>query len=98
MLVRSTRWSWLNARAMMIAKRRGMTRAIVALAGGLVVMMHRISVDVTAACPFCARSGLTHSNTKACHSIKNVSAAGQLRRDFRAGAFAVIRLIVAVSV
>src|ERR1043165_8046659 len=32
MLVRSTRWSWLKAWAMQIAKRRGMKRAIVALA------------------------------------------------------------------
>jgi hypothetical protein len=31
MLVRSTRWSWLKAWAMQIAKRRGMKRAIVAL-------------------------------------------------------------------
>jgi hypothetical protein len=76
MLVHSTRWSWFNARAMMIAKRRGMTRAIVALARRLVVIMHRIWVDVTAACPFCARSGLTHSNTKACHSIETSTSLG----------------------
>src|SRR5690348_10395416 len=31
MLVRSTRWSWLKAWAMQVAKRRGMKRAIVAL-------------------------------------------------------------------
>ena len=42
---------------MTIAKRRGMTRAIVALARRLVVIMHRIWVDVTAECPFCVRSG-----------------------------------------
>ena len=32
MLVRSTRWSWLKAWAMQIARRRGMKKAIVALA------------------------------------------------------------------
>jgi transposase len=30
MLVRSTRWSWLKAWAMQIARRRGMKKAIVA--------------------------------------------------------------------
>jgi transposase len=47
MLVRSTRWSWLKAWAMQIAKRRGMKRAIVALARRLAVIMHRIWVDGT---------------------------------------------------
>jgi transposase len=45
MLVHSTRWSWLKAWAMKIAKRRGMKRAIVALARRLAVIMHRIWVD-----------------------------------------------------
>ena len=47
MLVRSTRWSWLKAWAMQIARRRGMKRAIVALARRLAVIMHRIWVDGT---------------------------------------------------
>ena len=47
MLVRSTRWSWLKAWAMQIAKRRGLKRAIVALARRLAVIMHRIWVDGT---------------------------------------------------
>jgi transposase len=47
MLMRSTRWSWLKAWAMQIAKRRGMKRAIVALARRLAVIMHRIWVDGT---------------------------------------------------
>jgi transposase len=47
MLVRSSRWSWLKARAMQIAKRRGMKRAIVALARRLAVIMHCIWVDGT---------------------------------------------------
>src|SRR6266480_122231 len=47
MLLRSTRWSWLKAWAMQIAKRRGMKRAIVALARRLAVIMHRIWVDGT---------------------------------------------------
>jgi transposase len=47
MLVRSSRWSWLKAWAMQIAKRRGIKRAIVALARRLAVIMHRIWVDGT---------------------------------------------------
>src|SRR5512144_821155 len=47
LLVRSTRWSWLKAWAMQIAKRRGMKKAIVALARRLAVIMHRIWVDGT---------------------------------------------------
>src|SRR5690349_5382594 len=47
MLVHSTRWSWLKAWAMQIARRRGMKRAIVALARRLAVIMHRIWVDGT---------------------------------------------------
>jgi len=47
MLVRSTRWYWLKAWAMQIAKRRGKKKAIVALARRLAVIMHRIWVDGT---------------------------------------------------
>ena len=47
MLVRSTRWSWLTAWAMQIARRRGMKKAIVALARRLAVILHRIWVDGT---------------------------------------------------
>ena len=47
MLVRTKRWSWLKAWAMQIARRRGMKRAIVALARRLAVIMHRIWVDGT---------------------------------------------------
>ncbi len=47
MLVRSTRWSWLKAWAMKIARRRGMKKAIVALARRLAVIMRRIWVDGT---------------------------------------------------
>ena len=46
-LVHSTRWSWLKAWAMQIARRRGMKRAIVALARRLAVIMHRIWADGT---------------------------------------------------
>jgi hypothetical protein len=46
-LVRSARWSWLKAWAMQIARRRGMKKAIVALARRLAVIMHRIWVDGT---------------------------------------------------
>jgi len=45
MLVRTTKWSWLKAWAMQIAKRRGIKKAIVALARRLAVILHRIWVD-----------------------------------------------------
>jgi len=47
MLFHSTRWSWLKAWAMQIARHRGMKKAIVALARRLAVIMHRIWVDGT---------------------------------------------------
>ena len=47
MLTRSAKWSWLKAWAMQIARRRGMKKAIVALARRLAVIMHRIWVDGT---------------------------------------------------
>src|SRR5947209_8071285 len=47
MLVRSAKWSWLKAWAVQIARRRGMKKAIVALARRLAVIMHRIWVDGT---------------------------------------------------
>jgi len=46
-LVRSTKWSWLKAWAMKIARHRGMKKAIVALARRLAVILHRIWVDGT---------------------------------------------------
>jgi transposase len=45
LLIRSTRWSWLKAWAMQIARRRGTKKAIVALARRLAVVMHRIWID-----------------------------------------------------
>jgi transposase len=47
LLVRSAKWSWLKAWAMNIARRRGLKKAIVALARRLAVIMHRIWVDGT---------------------------------------------------
>ena len=44
---RSTKWSWLKAWAMKIARHRGLKKAIVALARRLAVIMHRIWVDGT---------------------------------------------------
>ena len=46
-MMHSKKWSWLKAWAMQIARRRGMKRAIVALARRLAVVMHRIWVDGT---------------------------------------------------
>jgi len=47
LLMRSTKWSWLKAWAMQIARRRGVRKAIVALARRLAVVMHRIWVEGT---------------------------------------------------
>ena len=47
MLTRTTKWSWLKAWAMKIARHLGMKKAIVALARRLAVIMHRIWVDGT---------------------------------------------------
>src|SRR4029079_3435371 len=46
-MMHSNKWSWLKAWAMQIARRRGMKKAIVALARRLAVIMHRIWVDGT---------------------------------------------------
>ena len=46
MLVRSTKWSWLKAWAMKIARHRGMKKAIVALA-------RRLAVIWILSCPAC---------------------------------------------
>jgi transposase len=50
LLMRSTKWSWLKAWAMQVARRRGMKKAIVALARRLAVIMHRIWTDGTEFC------------------------------------------------
>jgi transposase len=47
LLLRSTKWSWIKAWAMQIARRRGTKKAIVALARRLAIIMHRIWVDGT---------------------------------------------------
>jgi len=47
MLIRTNKWSWLKAWAMQIARRRGIKKAIVALARRLAVILHRIWVDGT---------------------------------------------------
>lgn len=48
MLTRVKKWSWLKAWAMNVARRRGLKKAIVALARRLAVVMHRIWSDGTA--------------------------------------------------
>jgi len=50
MLTRTNKWSWLKAWGMKIAKRRGMKRAIVAVARRMAVIMHRMWVDDTEFC------------------------------------------------
>lgn len=47
LLTRVQKWSWLKAWAMGVAKRRGVKKAIVALARRLAVIMHRMWVDGT---------------------------------------------------
>jgi transposase len=47
LLTRTSKWSWLKAWAMQIARRRGLKKAIVALARRLAVIMHRIWADGT---------------------------------------------------
>jgi transposase len=47
LMTRVTKWSWLKAWAMNVAKRRGMRKAIVALARRLAVIMHRMWLDDT---------------------------------------------------
>lgn len=47
LLTRVTKWSWLKAWAMNVAKRRGQQKAIVALARRLTVIMHCIWSDGT---------------------------------------------------
>ncbi|RWP57393.1 MAG: IS110 family transposase [Mesorhizobium sp.] len=47
LLTRVTKWSWLKAWAMNVAKRRGQQKAVVALARRLAVIMHRIWRDGT---------------------------------------------------
>ena len=47
LLTRVSKWSWLKAWAMAVAKRRGQRRAIVALARRLAVVMHRMWRDGT---------------------------------------------------
>ena len=46
-MLHSKKWSWLKAWALQIARRRGMKKAIVALARRLAVIMHRIWMDGT---------------------------------------------------
>src|SRR5256885_12131601 len=45
MLTRTTKWSWLKAWAMKVAARRGIQKAIVALARRLAVILHCILVS-----------------------------------------------------
>jgi transposase len=46
-LTQSRRWSWLKAWGLRVAQRRGMRRAIVAVARRLAVILHRMWIDGT---------------------------------------------------
>lgn len=52
LLNRVAKWSWLKAWAMSVAKRRGLQKAMVALARRLAVIMHRMWSDGTEFCWF----------------------------------------------
>ena len=45
LFTRSRKWSWLKAWGVRVAQRRGMRRAIVAVARRLAVVLHRMWVD-----------------------------------------------------
>ena len=47
MLTRAKKWSWLKAWGMRVAQRRGIRRAIVAVARRLALVLHRMWVDGT---------------------------------------------------
>ena len=47
LLTRERRWSTLKAWGMAVAKRRGLQRAIVAVARKLAIVLHRIWIDGT---------------------------------------------------
>ena len=47
MLTRAKKWSWLKAWGMRVAQRRGIRRAIVAVARRLAVVLHRMWIDGT---------------------------------------------------
>jgi transposase len=47
LLTRTTKWSWLKAWGVKVAHRRGIKRAIIALARRMAVVMHRMWVDGT---------------------------------------------------
>jgi len=47
LLTRTQKWSWLKAWAMQVARRRGVKKAIVALARRLAVVLHRMWIDGT---------------------------------------------------
>jgi hypothetical protein len=45
LLIQSRKWSWLKAWGLRVAQRRGIRRAIVAVARRLAVVLHRMWVD-----------------------------------------------------
>jgi hypothetical protein len=47
LMTHTSKWSWLKAWGMKIARRRGMKRAIIAVARRLAIIMHRMWMDGT---------------------------------------------------
>jgi transposase len=50
LLTHGSKWSWLKAWGMRVAQRRGIRRAIVAVARRLAVVLHRMWVDGSEFC------------------------------------------------
>src|SRR5207247_6559844 len=85
-MLRSKKWSWLKAWAMQIARRRGMKKAIVALARRLAVIMHRIWVTApSSAGPENRPQQQQHENPAASNPIEGYSSSTERWNDVPRG-------------
>ena len=84
-MLRSKKWSWLKAWAMQIARRRGMKKAIVALARRLAVIMHRIWVDGTEFRWTREQAAQQHENRAGSHPIGGNSSSTERWNDVPRG-------------
>ena len=85
MLTRTNKWSWLKAWAMKIARRRGMKKAIVALARRLAVIMHRIWVDGTEFRWNREQAAQLHESSPGSHAIGEKSSSTERWNDVPRG-------------
>src|SRR5678816_1424602 len=84
-MLRSKKWTWLKAWAMQIARRRGMKKAIVALARRLAVIMHRIWVDGTESAGPENKPRQQHENRAASNPIEGHSSSTERWNDVPRG-------------